>query len=275
MASFKKVFTSFIWLIIPFLASCLGMEHSEHEKLRRQNAKGEFIHRTHSECRYPLSDPEHFVREKYPWEKTFSGKHPQITKEYFRCKGSSTHPPHTDSAQSPVFDCGGAQRHSLPIVNERENIYPVLIDLLNFVQEKTGCPVVITCGHRCPVHNTYADPSTYNQNSKHMIGAEVDFYVEGMQGKPEQIVQLLMDYYKGHEKAYQQFERLNSETLNVSTPPWMNKEILIKLYTKEEGRDFDNRHSYPYISIQVRYDKERNEKVTCSWQKAFHGYRRF
>jgi hypothetical protein len=77
------------------------------------------------------------------------------------------------------------------------------------------------------------------------------------------------------DKQYQEFERLDKRGLDISTPPWFNKEILIKLYKKEEGRDFDNRHPYPYISVQVRFDCEHNEKVVSSWQKAFNGYRKF
>lgn len=260
------------------------MEQSEQEKLRRQNAKGEFIYRSHDEYRYALRPPKHRVREKYPWEKAYIGKHAKITKEYFRCKGSSLNPPHIDhkdpARPANYFDCGGPQKHSLPLKGDQEFVYPILVDLLNYVQAKTSCKVVITCGHRCPVHNAYADNSTYNQNSKHMLGAEVDFYMQGMEGKPEEIIRLLMEYYretplyKG-DKQYLEFERLTKGVLNVSTPPWFNKEILIKLYRKEEGRDFDNRHPYPYISIQVRFDRESNEKVVGSWQKAFNGYRRF
>ncbi|MBS0605261.1 MAG: DUF882 domain-containing protein [Verrucomicrobia bacterium] len=280
MASFKKVFTSFVLI----LSGCSGMEQSEQEKLRRLNAKGEFVHRNHDEYQYPLSTPTHHIREKYPWEMAYIGKHSKITKEYFRCKGSSVNPPHIDhkdpARPANYFDCGGFQKHSLPIKGDQEYVYPILIDLLNYVQAKTGCKVVITCGHRCPVHNAYSDNSSYNQNSKHMIGAEVDFYVQGMEGRPEEVIRILMAYYKEMslykgEKQYQEFERLSKGELNVSTPPWFNKEILIKLYTKNEGRDFDNRHPYPYISVQVRFDRELNEKVVSSWQKAFNGYRRF
>jgi hypothetical protein len=280
MASFKKVFNYFLF----FLASCSGMEQSEQEKLRRLNARGEFIHRTHDECHYPLQTPERYVRERYPWEMAYIGKHARITKEYLRCKGSSVNPPHIDhkdpSRPANYFDCGGFQKHSLPLRDDKEFVYPILIDLLNYCQAKAGCKVVITCGHRCPVHNVYADNSSYNQNSKHMIGAEVDFYLQGMEHRPEEVIKILMHYYQEmsiykEEKQYQEFLRLDKGALNVSTPPWYNKEILIKLYLKNEGRDFDNRHPYPYISIQVRFDRELNEKVTCSWPKAFNGYRRF
>lgn len=260
------------------------MEQSEQEKLRRLNAKGEFIHRNHDEYHYLLAAPAHRIREKYPWEMAYIGKHPKITKEYFRCKGSSLNPPHVDhkdpARQVNFFDCGGSQKHSLPMRGDQEFIYPILIDLLNYVQAKTGCKVVITCGHRCPAHNAYADNSSYNQHSKHMIGAEVDFYVQGMEGRVEEVIQIVMGYYNEmpqykKDKKLWEFQRLTNGVLNVSMPPWFNKEILIKLYKKTEGRDFDNRHPYPYISIQVRHDLERDEKVVGDWQKAFNGYRRF
>jgi hypothetical protein len=292
MASFKKEFKHFVrkntlfdfFLVLALLTACSGMEKSEQEKLRRLNAKGEFVHRHHDEYHYALGVPKHLVREKYPWESSYVGKHAKITKEYFRCKGSSVNPPHVDhkdpARPANYFDCGGFQKHSLPIRGDKEFVFPVLIDLLNYVQAKTGCKVVITCGHRCPVHNSYADNSNYNQNSKHMIGAEVDFYVQGLEQKPEEVIKILMQYYRESpvyqaDKQYLEFQRLNKGELNVSTPPWYNKEILIKLYTKNEGRDFDNRHPYPYISIQVRFDRELNEKVVCSWPQAFKGYRRY
>ncbi len=279
MLSFSKGFNSKIYLSLVVFAGCSGLEQSEQEKLRRHNAKGEFIHRAHDEYHYAIETPSQYVREKYPWEKAYSGKHSKITKEYFRCRGSRVNPPHVDQREAAqianYFDCGGFQKHSLPIRDGQEFVYPVLVELLNYVQEKTGCKVVITCGHRCPVHNAYADSSPSNQHSKHLIGAEVDFYVQGMEQKPEEVVNLIMAYYKAKNKEYQEFKRLEKGEWNVKTPPWGNKEILIKLYKKEEGRDFDNRHPYPYIGIQVRFDPEKNEKVVADWQKAFNGYRRF
>lgn len=280
MASLKKV----LYSLILFLVGCSGMEQSEREKLRKLNAKGEFVYRNHDECHYPLEVPQRQIRERYPWEMAYIGKHSKITKEYFRCKGLSTNPPHIDhkdpARAANYFDCGGFQKHSLPLKGEQEFVYPILIDLLNYIQSKTGCKVIITCGHRCPVHNAYADNSTYNQNSKHMVGAEVDFYVQGMENKPDEVIKLLMAYYKEMphyrgDKEYLEFQRTSTGELNVSTPPWHNKEIFIKLNQKNEGRDFDNRHPYPYISVQVRFDRDGNEKVVSSWQKAFNGYRRF
>ncbi|MBS0619900.1 MAG: DUF882 domain-containing protein [Verrucomicrobia bacterium] len=277
MASFTKVLKVSLLLL---LAACTGMEQSEQEQIRRSNARGEFVYRNADEIAYPLEVPKHRVRERYPWEKASSSHHPKITKEFFRCKGSSLNPPHVDhkdpARPANYLDCGGFQKHSLPIQGDKEFIYPILIDLLNYLQDKTGAKVVITCGYRCPAHNAYADPSPYNQNSKHMIGAEVDFYVQGWEQKPEAVVQLLIEYYKEmKEKGYREFVRLEPKNLNVSTPPWYNHEILIKLYKKGEGRDFDNRHPYPYLAIQVRHDRDLGEKVVYSWQKAFNCYKRF
>jgi hypothetical protein len=270
-----------VCVLLLFLTGCSGLQRSEQENLRRNNTKGECVLRNRDEYHYPIETPAQQIRKRYPWENAFIGKHIKITKEFFRCKGTSTNPPHLDSKDpvhgSPFFDCGGAQKHSLPLNEDKEFIYPILIDLLNFIQAKTDCKAVITCGHRCPVHNIYADNRA--SNSKHMIGAEVDFYVQGLQQNSQAIVELLMQYYRETpyyrgDKQYEEFKRLDKIDPPLSTPAWFNKEILIKLYKKNEGRDFDNRHPYPYISIQVRHDRERNEKVLCSSQKA-NTYKRY
>jgi hypothetical protein len=226
------ILTKGLCSLLLLLCGCSGLEKSEEENLRRQHAKGEFIYRHHDEMRYAIQTPPHCIRDKYPWEKTHVGSHLKITKEYFRCRGSSVNPPHPDhkdpTRPANYFDCGGSAKHSLPLYNDQEFVYPILIDLLNYLQAKTGCKVVITCGHRCPTHNSYADNTVYNQNSKHMIGAEVDFYLQGMEQKSEEVVRLIMDYYKDtpayqNDKQYLEFQRLTQTELNVSTPPWYNK----------------------------------------------------
>lgn len=242
------------------------MEESENEKLRRLNCKAEPIYRSHTDTFASNRPLEHIPRSPYPWESDI--KLPRITKEFFRCKGS----PIADSS-----DCEGSSRHGLPIIHGKENVYPILLDLLNYVQKKTGKRVIVTCGHRCPIHNTYADPSKENQLSKHQIGAEVDFYVQGMEERPQEIAGILMQYFQDNpaykkDKESQEFKRLESS--DVAIQPWYNKEILIKLFQKQEGRDIDNHHPHPYLSIQVRYDREGKEKVAYNWAKAHQGYPR-
>lgn len=257
------------------------MEKGEKEKIRQRNCKGEYIYRNHSDYFYPISAPIHTPRSSYPWES--EATLPRITKEFFRCKGNPLNAPILDLSDSsnPITyaDCDGGGRHGLPIIRGKENIYPILLDLLNYVQKKTGKRVIITCGHRCPAHNAYADISKENRTSKHQIGAEVDFYVQGMEDRPQEIIGLLMQYYQElpvyqNQKEYQNFLRYEKEDACVSIQPWMNKEIYIKLNQKHEGRDADNRHPHPYISLQVRYDRDKKERVVYDWEKANKNYPR-
>ena len=112
-----------------------------------------------------------------------------------------------------------------------------------------------------------------------MIGAEVSFFVQGMEDRPQEIVDILLDYYRNispfrDKSELTEFYRYEKSDTNVSTKPWYNKEVFIKLFKSTEGRNFDNRHPYPYIAIQVRYDTEKNERVTYSWDKAYKNYLR-
>ena len=268
-------------LISLTLFSCSGFERSEQEKIRRQNCKGEYIYRNQSDQFAPIASPDHLARSPYPWEN--EAALPRITKDFFRCKGNTLTAPYVDTSNPekpvPLTDCEGSQRHGLPILFGKENVYPVLTDLLNYIQKKTGRRTIITCGHRCPTHNTYADPSKENRASKHQIGAEVDFYVQGMEDQPLEIVALIMQYYKEHPtfknlKEWTTFDRHITPDARLAIHPWHNKEVYLKVYQKDEGRDVDNRHPYPYISIQVRYDRDKKERVLFNWEKASRGYPR-
>jgi hypothetical protein len=67
---------------------------------------------------------------------------------------------------------------------------------------------------------------------------------------------------------YCNFQREKSNSLVLM--PWANKEISIKLYGKNEGRDFDNQHPYPYICIAVRFDRSSQQKVIYSKEQAYN-----
>jgi len=262
------------------LNSCSSTDQSADKNKKTIHAHGEYIYRLHDENLFAPPLPEKKGTEPYPWEKIVVGNLPTLTKEYFRCKGSSLNPIRTVAQQGETvrcMDCGGSEKHSLPLRNGKEYIYPILIDVLNYIQFKTGKRAVITSGHRCPEHNIYVDASLPNQHSKHLIGAEVSFYVQGMEDKPDHIVKIIQNYYKEMpqykgKQDFEDFKRYEKEDTDVSTLPWFNKELFIKLYAKNEGRDFDNRHPYPYISLQVRYDMELNEKVVFTWDKALKNY---
>lgn len=267
--------------LIPFLLLCCACSTSdENGKQRQFNQKAEFIYRTHQETHFPIASPKRQKPKPYPWEIGSNDHHPSITKEYFRCNGSSLNPVRQFKIKETVesfCDCGGFDKHSLPLRDGKEFIYPILIELLNYLQTKTGKRVVITCGHRCPEHNTYSDPT--NPYSKHMIGAEVSFYIQGMEEEVGTITTLIEDFYKKDEKysnkpEFTEFKLYEKEDTQTLSRPIYNKEIFIKLFKKNEGRNFDNRHPYPYISIQVRHDRDKNERVVYSWKEANQNFLR-
>lgn len=263
----------FFLLFLTLLSSC----SSSKEKLLKQNLRGEYIFRLHDEYFFIPPSPIPQTRKAYPWEEKYIGGFPRITKEFFHCRGNPLNPVviQTRGEKEPFYyrDCHGGKKHGLPLREGKEFIYPCLIELLNYIQQKTGKRVVITTGHRCPQHNAFCDYSPYNWGSKHMLGAEVDFYVEGMETEPLAIIELLQKYYSetppfSQDKTYTTFTRYEKEGLNVTTPPWYNKEIFIKLYREVEGRDLDNQHPYPYIGVQVRYDRELNQRVVFDQTQA-------
>ncbi|MGZ3632993.1 MAG: D-Ala-D-Ala carboxypeptidase family metallohydrolase [Parachlamydiaceae bacterium] len=244
--------------------------------------RGEYISRMHDEKVIIPSQEKKEIRP-YPWKCLTIGNYPKITKEHFRCKGCDRNPDkYIEQGNGVVLvkDCGGIEQHSLPLRENKEFIYPILIHLLNYVQLKLEKPVVITSGHRCPDHNRYNDPLPKSQFSKHMVGGEVSFYVRGLEEEPEKVIALLQEYFQENEEyqgqlEYLSFKRWERSNTDVSTQPWYNKEIFIKLYKAIEGRNFDNSHSYPYIAIQVRYDRALKENVSYSWDKAFRTYWRW
>lgn len=269
------------FLMVGFLLE--GCSSSSTSPIPPPTLKGEYIYRRQGDA---LGQADPMIPQKriaYPWEEERNCAYPKITKDFFRCNGSGLNPPHLMQKKNEVvryFDCGGQQKHSLPLRDQKEFIYPILIDLLNEVQTKTGKRVVITCGHCCPEHNAYLDPSPANQTSKHLLGAEVDFYVQGMEEQPEKVVEIILAYYREQpkyqgQKEYVEFQRYEKEDTNVTIAPWYNKEIFIKLFKKGEGRDLDNRHPYPYVSVQARYDWDLQEKVNYSWDKAFRNFHRW
>lgn len=277
MKTVRKLLLLFI-LFISF-TGCSSSSNSSPASVPR----GEYLYRKHNEELFTVEPLLAQQRELYPWEIDKGGAFPKITKEFFRCKGCSLNPVRMVQNRNDIqryFDCGGSQRHSLPLRNQKEFIYPILIDLLNYVQTQTGKRVVITCGHCCPDHSLYLDSTPANQCSKHLIGAEVDFYVQDMEFEPEKVIDLIQRYYQEQPKYqgmadYREFKRYDGAKTNVSITPWYNKEIFIKLVKKWEGRDFDNRHPYPYITVQVRYDWDLQERVNYSWDSAFRNFHRW
>jgi hypothetical protein len=235
---------------------------------------GEYIWRKESEKLFPLKAAEIVAREPYPWERKSCRE--RITKEFFRCRGDNINPPRAIEVAGEkrmLFDCGGAESHSLPLQNGKEFIYPTLLELLSFVQHKSGGRVVITSGHRCPQHHAYISEGRGDTFSKHMVGAEVTFYVEGFEQQATAVINMLQNYfeqnprYKGLQ-GYAPFQRYEKEPCGVATLPWCNKEVFIKLFLAHEGRNRDNSHPFPYIDLQLRIDRDSGARLVPSWPQA-------
>lgn len=273
--NYKSIFILFFLILF----SCTS---HEFQKFKPKNLKVERIERSKDEVYSPVETPKKNDELLYPFEED-NLSFLKITKDFFRCKGNPLNPQRNDEttlSDAKVFvDCEGSSRHGLPMINSKEGVYPILLDLLNYIQKKVNKRVVITCGYRCPKHNSYADILNNSKFSMHMLGAEVDFYVQGYEQNPDKIVEIIEDFYKENVKyrGKEEFEKFNryEKPLDVSTQPWYNKEIFIKLYQSNEGRDFDNRHPYPYLSIQVLWDRTTKEVVSFSLDKANKGYLRW
>lgn len=258
--------------LFPLLFLLMGCSNESQPPAMLSYQSGEYITRKQDERRFAVPPPTEQPPPPRPWN---TNQLYDINRYHFRCKGCASNPPLT-ADKATHFDCGGADHHSLPLRNNEEFVYPILIDLLNHIQNETGKPIRITSGHRCPEHNVYIDPSPQNQTSKHLIGAEVDFYIIGLENQPEIALKWIVDYYKNHPKEeYRQFERYDKEDAQTRQRPWYNKEVFVKIFAPSEGRNLDNSHHNSYISIQVRYDEERKQKVVYSWPGAHNSYYRY
>ena len=191
-----------IWFSIVSFVFCIsctgGHKETECQKIRVANRVEKNIQRKNTDRLISSVSVEQTQKVAYPWQKIGVEKYPYITKEFFRCKGDKEHSSYL-KGEERLFDCNGSSRHSLPLKNGREFVYPILIQLLNHLQAILDAPVVITCGHRCPQHNRFSDFSEYNRTSKHMIGGEVDFYVKGFEKEPHKVVDALMSFYQNQD----------------------------------------------------------------------------
>ncbi len=268
------------WIIaLLFLSGCSSLEKSQQVKIRRANEVKDPILRLGSEYYFTSGAPRKQEREKYPWEERYIGNFTKITKESFRCRGSSSHPERKitshDGAEEILVDCEGLGSHSLPVQDGEEFIYDTLIDLLNYIQGVNQKRVVITAGYRCPLHNRYCNQTKSNLSSKHQIGAEVDFYVDGMQEEPEIIVNQLIAYYQKEGSLYQGFRQILKEKNGIQYPVWIGKEISISINHYKISQDLDSSFSHPYITIELKIDRTTGEKIDYSWHRANNGYMRY
>ena len=82
-------------------------------------------------------------------------------------------------------------------------------------------------------------------------------------------------YQENSEEDYLRFMKCQRNPRGLKQPGWYNKEVLVRINDKDEGRDFDNRHPYPYVTMELRYDREKDRQVEYTWKSAHTGYVRY
>ena len=259
--SFMKY--SYFFLLF-FCVACTSADERVQKRRMENNRSTEKIYRLSHERVYEEKEQKLVRRAPYPWEN--AADFPKITMNMLRCRGSSSHG-ERKRGDKIYTDCNGMKDHGLPYVDGEEFVYPVLVSLLNKVQNALNKKVVVTSGHRCPKHNDYINLGK-SRISKYMIGARVDFFVEGMEHQAEEIVEEIISQYKQDSDNYCHFTK---STGNKSAPSWRNKEISISIQ-REGEHSILYKKDHPVISISVRYDRERAEHVHLDWKHAYQGF---
>ncbi|MCH9617470.1 MAG: hypothetical protein SP4CHLAM5_05330 [Chlamydiia bacterium] len=252
------------FLLLFLLSSCSTADQRVELRRMNNNKSSEKIYRLSHEQVYKEKAMQLSARELYPWEN--ETEFAKITMNTLRCRGDISHPKRAKDKRE-YEDCGGMHHHGLPYVDGEEFVYPVLISLLNKVQNSFNKKVVVTSGHRCPKHNNYLTLGT-SKISKYMIGAKVDFYVEGLEDSYEDVIDRIMYLYEGDKEEYSLFKKITGKGSFAS---WRNKEITITVQKDGEHTVLLNKN-HPVISIEVRYDRERKAPVVLDWKKAYQGF---
>ncbi len=247
-------------LLFLLLFSCSNTETRLEKKRMKNNYSTEKIYRHSSEFAYKQEPCELVQKVPYPWENDTA--FPKITINSLRCRGSSNNPL-VKKLEKVYEDCNGMHDHGLPYVDGDEFVYPVLITLLNKVQKAFEKKVVVTSGHRCPKHHTYMTLGE-SKISKYMIGARVDFFIEGMERRPEEIIEKIKEFYK-EDSVFVKSVQLDG------TIAWTNKEVRLSVSKEGEHSIIDGK-KHPVVTIDVRYDREKKTPIQLDWNQAYTGY---
>jgi hypothetical protein len=252
---------------IPLLllcASCSSADQRIEKKRMNNNKTIEKIYRLSEEKVYLHEELKLCKRELYPWEN--ESEFPKITIDHFRCRGNLNNKERHALGQT-FQDCKGLYEHGLPYVDGEEFVFPALLSILNKLQNRLEKKINITSGHRCPKHNSYVTLGT-SKLTRFMIGAKVEFYIEGMEKNPQNGIEAIIDLYKLDTEKYANFEKIRKDDGSFK---WQNKEIALSIEQKGEHSVLDNLN-HPVISIEILFDREKNESVILDWNKAYKGF---
>lgn len=234
------------------LVSCGSFEKSEKKKLMQKEKRVCAVVLQGGEKQLDLGPSQSFEVAGYPWERYGFLLLP-ISKEHFRCKGSSLSPPKTFLSYSgqlqTVQDCGGD--HSLPLKNDQEYIDPMLIDLLNALQDKLGAKVIVLIGHVCPVHAIYDNPMAPHKDFKYQLGAKVAFYVEG--NESQTVLKALADIYLQKDP--------NAVIKENSEEGWSSSMVMARSMKQEQ-------EIYQAVTIEMKLDSQTKQSIYYDAKKA-------
>ena len=191
-------------------------------------------------------------RPSYPWDPMLSNT-PRINKYHFCCRGSIEHPVYqTDKGW--FSDCAGGQVHSLPLREDEEWISPVLIVLLNDLQDYFQTTAQVQCGHCCPIHYRYRIEKGERAVRRHMIGAAVDFTLK------HKSVDDVIPYLIERVNLYSSHPLSSIDPAYAQAPSaWKNKHFKIHTldnYSQEKSKA---------IRIEVFHDPILDENIRFQW----------
>lgn len=252
------------------LVGCSGLEQSEQEQIRKVNAKVDPITRFSDEHFYQISFPEKKTEKRAGLKESSSIK--KIDKEHFRCKGSLSNKPVVSLEGKTLNDCEGAYKHSLPIRREKEFIYPALIEVLNFIQNRLSKKVVVLSGHRCIDHLRYVKQDYTPLSFKSLVGAEVRFYVEGAENQLDSIVSAIFSYY---DLFFPKDKQMVSFTSSPENKVYENKELIVRLIEPNHPEIEEHALSFPYCQIELKFDRELNKKISAKLEDGLSAYYRW
>lgn len=251
-------------LLAILCCSCDDASSRVKKKRKKNNYVCEKIYRNSDEFFY---QEDHLViAEKtfYPWQSR--SNFTQITMNTLRCRGSDSHKSYKIGKKT-VEDCNGLHDHGLPYKDKQEFVYPVLIDTLNYLQDSLQKEVVVVSGHRCPKHHRYVTRGQ-SRLTRYMIGAKVDFYIKGYENDLGKVIETIATRYANDEKRYKEFVKSAQKD---GTYSFRNKELRISYGVNAEAKKFDNVH-FAVISLEVLYDREKDQRVYLEWDQAYKGY---
>ncbi|PCI76056.1 hypothetical protein COB21_04930 [Candidatus Aerophobetes bacterium] len=188
---------------------------------------------------------------------------PPITTHHFRCKGSHNNPiiHHIIDEKTKYFqDCDGLHTHSLPIIDGEETVYPHLVELLNYAQQKTKRPITILSGHRCYMHQSYLSCKHADLISLYQLGAAADVCFQGSHLNLLSLVSAISDWYSCAKNLSK-----TKFSINQDHTQWSNRYITLTLHEKTDLPS--TAYQGPHLTIKLKKDPHSGKTITYSYRK--------